>query len=713
MKFIPQFDASDCGAACLAMIAAHYGSQWTITRIREVAGTDRRGTNLNGMVIAAEALGLVSKALKGEQAALAEDLPVPFIAHWESKKGNHFVVVHRIKDGYVWIADPATKKRKISKTEFLSIWTGYSLFLSPTPDFKPLQKTDGKLKRYLPLFKPHIKTIGLVITASVLLTLMGIIGSFYFQYLVDEILGAKAEVSLHILSIGIIVLTLFQVLLGAVRNQLLLHFSLKTSMTLNFSYLKHVLSLPLGFFDSRKVGEILSRFDDANKIRGLLSGVALSVILDLGMMVFAGLYLFFQNMTLFLLSMITIPVSTAILWGFSKSFREYYRQGMAQGAESQSFMVEALNGMATIKGLNASEQAFFEIEKRLIRGTRTGYKSSVLGNIQGILVGLVDGWGGNVIFWVGAWFILKDQLTLGQLMAFNAIAGFFIGPLKRLLGLQPAIQEALVAADRLGEILDLPSEIVPSKPLMKPDRLAGNFVLRNVGFRYGTKRLILDDVCLEIPAGSKTAFVGASGCGKSTLVKLLLKFYSTESGDILLDGHNVLDLDTHHLRSKIGYVPQEVFLFSGTIRENIGLHRPEAGFEEIVRAAERAQAHEFISGLPERYDTVLAERGSSLSGGERQRLALARALLGNPDVLIFDEATSALDTISEKAFHETLREVGAGGVTTILVAHRLSTVISSDKIFVMDKGRIVEEGNHFELVKKGGFYAKLWEGQRV
>lgn len=270
-----------------------------------------------------------------------------------------------------------------------------------------------------------------------------------------------------------------------------------------------------------------------------------------------------------------------------------------------------------------------------------------------------------------------------------------------------------MAADRLGEVMELDSEIDSEEKKLQPERFGGAYEFSGVTFRYGSKRPVLTDLSFSIKAGTKVAFIGPSGCGKSTLVKLMLKFYSPEAGKILLDGNDLIDLDTAHLRAHIGYVPQEVFLFSGSIRDNLCLHKPEATFEEVVEAARRAEAHEFITELPERYDTVLAERGSSLSGGERQRLALARALIGGPDILIFDEATSNLDVITEKSIHETIRELANEGLTTILVAHRLSTVVSCDEIFVMEKGKIVESGNHYELVKRDGPYARLWEYQRV
>lgn len=714
MIFQKQFDESDCGAACLAMIASLYGSRWTVAKVRDIAGTDRHGTNLNGMIITAEAIGFEASALKSTDKILDADTPVPFIAHLvKDDKSTHFVVVYRVSEKCIWIADPADKKRKLKREDFFREWTGYAVFLNPTPDFKPTKESKGKLTRFIPLLHPHIKTISQCILASAILNVLGIIGSFYFGYIVDTVLPSKGYASLQILSIGMLLLTLFQVTLGVVRNQMLLHFSLKTSLSLNFSYLKHVLSLPMKFFDSRKVGEILSRLEDGAKVRGLLSGAALSVIMDVIMMFLAAVFLLMKNFTLFLVALAAVPLSTAVLWGFAKYFRENYRRQMSCGAETQSFLVESMNGMATVKGLNASGRTFDEIEKRIMAGARVGYSGAIMSNIQGVITGLIDGWGGNVLLWVGSWFILKDTMSLGSLIAFNSILGYFLGPLKRLLGLQTSIQEALVAADRLGEVMELEPEENTEKSFLKPSSFSGGFTFRDVTFRYGTKRPVIEHLDLEIEPGAKIAFVGPSGCGKSTIVKLMLKFYSPESGDILLDGNNLLDLDNANLRDHIGYVPQEVFLFSGSIRENLCLHKPDATFEEIVEAAKRAQAHDFITDLPERYDTVLSERGSSLSGGERQRLALARALLGNPDILIFDEATSNLDVITEKAIHETIRELANQGLTTIIVAHRLATVIACDTIFVMECGRITEFGNHYELVKKGGSYAKLWEYQKL
>lgn len=717
MTYIPQLDETDCGAACLAMIARHHRSHHSLTTIREVAGTDRQGTNLAGMVKAGQALGFDTKALKGTPDALTPELLGPFIAHIikmdEGKELHHFIVVARVTKKHLTILDPGEGKRRWTRDEFLKVWTGYVVFLTPNADFKPVKETKGLFARFLPLLVPHTGTLVRVAVASLLLIIFGILGSLYFRYLIDEVLFSRAEFTLHVLGIGIVVLTLFQVLLGAVRNHLLLHFSLKVDFRLIFSYFRHVLRLPVGFFDSRKTGEILSRMEDAAHIRDALSTASISVVMDTLMVVVVGVFLFFQSPTLFWIALATVPLSTLVIWLFAKPFAQKYREAMAQGADVQSYLVEAVAGNATVKALNAGDMVFREYEKRQMKAVWTGYRVGVLGNIQGILVGLIDGWGGNLLFWVGSWYILQGQVSLGQLISFNALLGYFLGPLMNLLNLQPSLQQAFVAADRLGEILDLDEEIPAEGRWLKPDRFHGKLELKGVDFRYGTRRLVLEGLDLAVSPGEWVAFVGASGCGKTTLVKLLLKFYKPEKGEIRLDGHNLEDLDTLHLRGRIGYVPQEIFLFSGTIAENIALHKPEASLEDIVAAAEKAKAHDFIVDLPQRYNTVLAERGASLSGGERQRLALARALLGQPDLLIFDEATSNLDTLSEHEIHQTLETLRGNRITTILIAHRLSTVTHCDQIFVMEKGRIVEHGRHETLKTAGGLYSQLWTGNSL
>ncbi|MGP1454844.1 MAG: peptidase domain-containing ABC transporter [Treponema sp.] len=405
-----------------------------------------------------------------------------------------------------------------------------------------------------------------------------------------------------------------------------------------------------------------------------------------------------------------MPLSSIIVWLFSKKFAGAYRELMGQLSEVQSYLVEAVSGAAALKALNAEDSVYDEYEKRQLKAVKTGYTLGITRTLQTFFTGLLDGWSGNIIFWAGSYLILKDRFTIGQLFSFNALLVYFTGPLKRLLTLQPTLQEGAVAADRLGEIFDLKKEIADEGRWIKPEKIVGNIEIKGLIFRYGTRKPVLNNISLTINAGESIGFVGASGSGKTSLIKLLLKFYSPESGSIKIDGYNIEDIDTKALRAKIGYVPQDIFLFSGTIAENIAMHDEGASIEDIIKVSIETGVHSFVENLPERYNTVLAERGISLSGGERQRIALARALISDPDLLIFDEATSNLDTISEKQIHGIIENIKTKKITTLMIAHRLTTVKNCDKIFVMQNGIIVEEGKHASLLEKKGLYYRLWNG---
>ncbi len=717
MKFIPQFDETDCGAACIAMIASHYGSNKSITTIREVAGTDREGTNLAGLLKASTNLGFAARAMKGESDSFNTALPVPFIAHTKEKKDTgeilHFVVVISISKKHVTVLDPGQGRIRYNRQCFLDKWTGYVVFLNPSSDFTPDKGHKNKLLRFLPLLKPHVKSLVFAGLSSLILIALGIIGSFYFRYLIDEVIFSKAEFTLNALSLGMVIIVVFQAVLGSVRSMILSHFSIRVDLRLIYSYLSHILQLPLAFFDSRKTGEILSRLGDVQNIRDALSQASVSVVMDTLMLLVVGPFLFLTNKTLFFIVLMTVPLSSLVVWIFSFYYKKQYRALKAESADVQSYLVEMVHGMPTVKAMNAQERVFWEFEKKQMKATMTGWATNKLSVLGGFLTDIIDGLGGTIFFWIGSFFILKGQMSLGTLISFNALAGYFTGPLQRLINLQPSLQEAFVSADRIGEILELDPEISGTERLITPEKIEGAIQVRDVTFQYGTRRPLFEKISLDIKPGEWVAFVGPSGCGKTTLVKMLLKFYKPISGNITIDGNNIEDIDTIHLRSKIGYVSQDVFLFSGTIWENIALHCPDASMEEIVEAAKRAQAHEFISELPQRYNTPLAERGASLSGGERQRLALSRAFLGKPEILIFDEATSNLDSISEHKIHEVLKSIRGQKITTIMNAHRLTTVVGCDRIFVIDKGMILQTGSHEELLAQEGLYQSLWKGSQI
>jgi len=717
MKYYRQIDETDCGPACIAMVASHYNLYITIGKVRELCKTDFIGTNLAGMKSAAENLGFTANAMRGEvnNATLNQKITFPFIAHVripidDNKILDHYIVVTNINKFNVTIWDPdfTRGKHKLSRSDFLKLWTGYVLFLSPSESFVAEKNQKSNLLKYLPLVLPHRKNLIIVSMSSAVLIIFGIITSNYYKYVMDEIIISKAAFTLTALSIGIILVTIIQSVFEGLRSVLINYFSFKTDLQLNFSYITHIFKLRLSFFDSRKTGEILSRLNDISRIREMLSGTALSLIFDIALIIIVGPVLFKINGTLFAISIANVILMSIIIFFFSKLFKNYYVKLRRQEAEVNSTLVEAIKGAYTIKAFNAEKNIGKIYEEKQMQTVWTGWKTSSLGIWQRFFAGLINGLTTIIIFWIGSSGIIKDTFSFGTLLSFNALLSYFTGPLFRMINIQPQIQEASVAAERVSEILEMEVEQSEEIKLIEPPKLEGNIEFKNVFFKYGMRSPIYTDLSFKIEKGQWTAFVGPSGCGKTTLIKLLLKFYEPEKGSVFIDGHDLRYINAKTLRARIGYVPQDVYLYAGTIAENIALGNPNATMDKIIEAAKKADAHEFINLLPEQYETKISEHGSTLSGGEKQRLALARALLENHDIIILDEATSNLDTISERNIHKAIEKL-RGDITAIIIAHRLTTIQDCDTIFVMNKGNIIEFGSHKELLEKKGLYKKLWE----
>ncbi|WP_078552578.1 peptidase domain-containing ABC transporter [Bacillus alkalicellulosilyticus] len=710
---IKQNDEKDCGAACLATISKQYGLKLPISKIREIAGTDKQGTNALGLIKAAEELGFTAKGVKGNPEAFFGEFPLPAIAHVVvDQQYLHYVVIHKITKKEITIADPAKGIVKVTPEEFFKEWTGILILMVPTPKFEKGDETKGLFSRFLHLLKPQKYLFLQIIIASILYTLLGIAGAFYFQLLIDEILAFDLQKTLHIISIGIIVLYTFKVLLDAFRSYLLLHISQKLDISLILGYYRHVLSLPMNFFGTRKVGEIISRLMDASKVREAISGATLTILLDTLMVIIGGIVLYTQSSFLFGITLILVPIYIIIVWAFRRAYEKINRKEMEENAQLTSFLVESLNGIETVKAYNAETYANLETETRFIKFIKSIFKHGMIDNYQSALKNYLQLAGGIVILWIGSYQVLQGNMTAGQLIAYNALLAYFLSPLQNLINLQPMIQSAVVASQRLGEILDLETEEDKHKgKKIAPDHLKGNIEIKNLDFRYGTRELILKDISLSINQGERVAFVGESGSGKTTLAKLLLNFYQAEKGEIIINNFNIKDLDFNRLRERIAYVSQENFFFSGTIEENLSLGTDnDTTLEDIIEAAQMANAHEFINQLPLRYNTLLEENGANLSGGQRQRLSITRAILKKPDILIMDEATSNLDSITEKAISETIDSY-CEGITTLIIAHRLSTIMKCDKICVLEHGGIVEMGTHQELLAKQGRYFELWQNQ--
>lgn len=714
MKYycVKQHDITDCGAACLATISKQYGLKLSISKIREIAGTDKQGTNAYGVIKAAEQLGFTAKGVKGNRDAFFSEFPLPAIAHVVVDGSLlHYVVVHKVTKEKIIIADPAKGIVKYTPDDFFKIWTGVLIILVPTSKFQKGNENQGVLSRFFSLMVPQKRLLVNIFLSSIMITVFGILASFYFRFIMDDIVPNSTRKTLIALSVGVIVLYIFKAILEAFRYHLMLYLGQKLDIPLILGYYEHVLGLPMNFFGTRKVGEIVSRFTDASKIREAISSATLTIMIDSLMAIVGGAVLFTQNHTLFFIAVVIVVLYGAIVLAFNKPVKKINEKQMENNAQVTSYLVETLNGIETVKAFHAEDKAQAKTDKLFVKLLRSVFKGGVINNVRQSLTSIVSTIGGTVILWVGVVNVLNGNMTLGSLITFNALLAYFLDPVKNLINLQPTMQTAIVAAERLSEILDLELEKVQDeKRKLAPASLNLPIKIENLDFRYGTRRLVLENINMTINAGEKIALVGESGSGKTTLSKLLMNFYPWEKGEIFIGDYNLKDINLEALRNRIAYISQDIFLFSGTIRENLELGNEDATMEDIIEACRLSKADEFINNMPLRYETMLEENGANLSGGQKQRLAIARALLKKPDILIMDEATSNLDSITEKAIEKTINNLSRN-ITTIIIAHRLSTIMRCDKIFVMEQGKFIEQGTHRELISKKGRYYDLWKDQ--
>lgn len=709
-SFVAQMDQQDCGVAALASVAKFHGSIYSFARLRELSQTSDRGTTALGLVKAAESIGFSVKALKADASLFdMTDLTFPFIIH-VNKKGRlqHYYIVYRVTKDSLLIGDPdpAVKLTKMTKEKLLSEWTGLALFLTPSDNYQVHKDKLGRLTSYLPIVIKEKKLLTFIIFTSFLVTGINIIGAYYLQLILDNYIPRLQLSLLETVSLGLILAYLTQQALTFVRDYLLVILRQKFSKHIILRYIKHVLSLPMTFFDTRKTGEITSRFTDASTIIDTLAAIMLSLFLDLSIVVIVGSFLLWQNQTLFLLSLLSLPIYLLIILSFVKPFEQLNQKTMQENALLSSAIIEDIKGIETIKALAQENLRYHKIAKQFSQYLNQSLTLSRLTILQTTLKQALKLLLSVVILWVGARLVMEKQITVGQLLAFNSLLVYFTDPLENIINLQTELQSAKVASKRLEEIYLVDTEKNKASSLPNVS-LTGQISFNQVSYRYGFSKDILSQISFTIDAGEKVSLVGGSGSGKSTLAKLLVGFYTPYEGDISLNHIPIQQIDKQTLRQQIIYLPQDTYLFSGSIWDNLtaGLEKQRISQADIDRVCTICEIKTTIEQLPLGYQTELSER-INLSGGQKQRLALARALLMDSPVLILDEATSGLDVATEQKVIQNL--FALKDKTIVFIAHRLNIAENSHRIMVLDEGQIMETGSHHELMAKKGSYYQLF-----
>lgn len=700
--------SSQSGLLCLVLVLKFLGISSSSEQMRHHLGAADNQVREIDLVRLAKSVGAKARLTKQVSVKTLSKHPLPAIVRLKS---GAFVILAQASDNKVLIQNPLDGKPVIMPmADFLEDWVG-DLVLVTTRAKVTGDERSFDISWFIPALVKYRGLLGEVFVASFFLQLFGLITPLFFQVVIDKVLVHKGLTTLDVMVFGLAVVSIFEVLMGALRTYVFSHTTNRVDVELGVKLFDHLLRLPLSYFESRPVGHSVARVRELENIREFLTSSSITLILDLFFTVvfFAVMYLYSPLLTLIVV--LSLPVYVLISWAITPLLRRRLDEKFKYGADNQAFLVESVVSVETLKAMAVEPQMRRQWEEKLAAYVSSSFRANMLGNWGGQSVQLVSKLTTVFVLYFGAKLAIEGTITVGQLVAFNMLAGRVATPILRLAQLWQDFQQMRISVARLGDVLNTPAEPAHNPNRTNLGNIKGAVSFDQVTFRYrpdGPE--ILRKVSLEIPEGQILGIVGPSGSGKSTLAKLVQRMYTPESGRVLVDGVDLNLVDPAWLRRQVGVVMQENILFKRTVRENIALGDPGREMEAVINAAKLAGAHDFILELSEAYDTEIDERGGNLSGGQRQRIAIARALLTDPRILVFDEATSALDAESEEIIQNNLR-VMSKGRTVIIIAHRLSALRQADHIIAVDKGVIVEEGNHDSLIKKGGLYSRLWSKQ--
>lgn len=722
-KVVRQFDERDCGAACLATICKYYGLKISLSIVRELTKTDLNGTNIYGLIKAAEKIGFNATPLYGDFSELLHglengEIKFPFIAHIIlDNQYEHYVVIYNIKKDKIIIADPATGIVNYKLKKFIDVWTGKIVIFQLSGKLENCRAQKRVGEQLCKIIKKQSGWILTTLICSIIISSIGIVSAYIFQYIInitqsDFMLFEDNNYGILFILCGVVIaLYVVELVLNIVRGKMLSHLSNKLDESFMLQYYKKLIDLPMNFFGTRKSGEILSRFSNATEIRNAITMVLFSGTIDIFMILAGGFFLYNISAKLFVVVALIAVLFILISLFFKKKIKINKREFMENDSQVTTSLKESIDGIETIKSFNYAKIIKQKMEVQFYKLLKSIYRCNVLENNLTAIISAISSIGIVIIIVFGVIEVTQSNLSIGLLFTFYVLCGYFLSPFVDLVGMQTEIQTAFIAFQRLGDLMNLDSENFDDGEMLK--NFKSDIIFNDVCFNYGYRELVLKNMSLKIKSGQKIGVVGKSGCGKSTFAKLLLGLYDVNYGEILIGGKNLNNLNKNSIRNKISYLSQTPFFFSDTIINNLRMCNNHTSKEDAIEMCKKVGIHDFIMALPFGYDTVLEENGNCLSGGQKQLLGIVRAFLSKPDILILDEPTSNLDSITESNLERLISNLSSESLTCIIIAHRLRTVKNCDKIFLIDEGKVSESGTHEELLSRKGKYYEFWLTQNL